>query len=85
MPSLEKDLNTYRIYGGGLSLAQAERVEQEETEEGLSPQTTGDDESVTEGEQETTETTTPIDLSALAEQVYRLFKQELILERERSA
>ncbi len=82
MSSLEEDLNTFRIYRSGLSMAEAT----EETGDELSPQDTGVGQaSLSEEEEETEEIITPIDLPALAERIYRLLKQELRLERERLA
>lgn len=70
MSSLADDLNTFRVFRGFPPQDQESLPGLASTEEALEPA-------------EETSATPEIDLQALAEKVYALFRQEARLERER--
>ncbi len=85
MPTLEEDLNTFRIFRG---FASEEEKAEDENGEPIIRARIRQQLTETEGIPEPLEealSEPEIDLRVLAEKIYALFKQELVLERERAA
>lgn len=81
MSPIEEDLNTFRLYGSGLSQFEDEPFE-DEAEVGVILTDILDDE--TEEKLYSIEELELIDLQRLASHILKMLKQELVLERERT-